>query len=373
MRCQWRPTVRIISLVMVLAVVAILALPTSVATSQSVEQLVVADTGGQGARLRERPSRASRTVQTLTEGTRVDVVGTDEQGDGLVWRIVRDQAGNVGWISAALVVTPAASAAADQSSGAAPQRPTSSIQRPPATSPACFDASVRFGYNGDVQALLRRGMLEAGFSPLSGNPYVRQLPQSAPQIVGSWIAVSLLRERRGYSAPTLGQWIKDGYTFSFGLAVEERDEMLSWPTDSCEGAFIWNRGNDDVLRLVGWLVSTSWTPRIPIPLTENSPHERIECAASEGVAFVNSSWEQDRQGYMYISGTLVKRCSHTVRASVQIQPGVAGTRKWLGLSGVILGPGQEYAVSSFKSPEVFSRIENASSDVAFTDCPERIC
>ena len=78
----------------------------SATPAPSVGQWVaVANTGGDGVYLRRTPRLADRLIG-WPDGTKLQVVGPDAQGDGQQWKQVRDPQGNVGW-AAAQYVTPA--------------------------------------------------------------------------------------------------------------------------------------------------------------------------------------------------------------------------------------------------------------------------
>lgn len=58
---------------------------------------VVAGTSGIGVYLRSSP-RVADPLTAWPDGTRLDIIGPDVQGDGLTWKQVRDPCGQVGWI-----------------------------------------------------------------------------------------------------------------------------------------------------------------------------------------------------------------------------------------------------------------------------------
>jgi hypothetical protein len=60
---------------------------------------VVAGTSGLGVYLRSAP-RVADPLTAWPDGTRLDVVGPDAQGDGLTWKQVRDPCGQLGWLPA---------------------------------------------------------------------------------------------------------------------------------------------------------------------------------------------------------------------------------------------------------------------------------
>jgi hypothetical protein len=67
------------------------------------EQVKVAEAGGTGVNMRERPGAAGPVIKTVPEGTILRVVGADQQMDGKAWKNVRDDTGSTGWIAAELL------------------------------------------------------------------------------------------------------------------------------------------------------------------------------------------------------------------------------------------------------------------------------
>jgi len=68
------------------------------------ERLRVANTNGSGVNLRARAGERGQRLKTVPEGTVLEVIGTDETSDGLVWRNVKDAAGTTGWVAGKFVV-----------------------------------------------------------------------------------------------------------------------------------------------------------------------------------------------------------------------------------------------------------------------------
>lgn len=61
----------------------------------------VANTEGQGANMRQRPSTTTPVVRSIPDGASLEVIGADQQGEGRTWRNVRDPTeGASGWIVA---------------------------------------------------------------------------------------------------------------------------------------------------------------------------------------------------------------------------------------------------------------------------------
>jgi hypothetical protein len=72
--------------------------------AQPVARMKIANTEGQGANLRQRPSTTAPVLRTLPEGTVVEVIGGETNAEGRAWRNIRDQAGANGWVAAELLV-----------------------------------------------------------------------------------------------------------------------------------------------------------------------------------------------------------------------------------------------------------------------------
>jgi hypothetical protein len=64
--------------------------------------VTVANTDGEGAYLRATP-RLATPLRAWAEGTKLEVVGDDADGDGYRWKRVRDPNGQLGWIAAEFV------------------------------------------------------------------------------------------------------------------------------------------------------------------------------------------------------------------------------------------------------------------------------
>ncbi len=71
--------------------------PTAGASLAPGAKVVIANTGGQGANLRAKPSTSAEVVSTLPDGTQLEVTGTSVTGDGYTWWPVKagDKAGYV--------------------------------------------------------------------------------------------------------------------------------------------------------------------------------------------------------------------------------------------------------------------------------------
>jgi hypothetical protein len=77
--------------------------PTANPGAQRELMFQIANTDGQGARLRAEPSRSARSLQVVPDGAPVEAVGPEQDGEGLRWRPVRTPDGTKGWIAASLL------------------------------------------------------------------------------------------------------------------------------------------------------------------------------------------------------------------------------------------------------------------------------
>lgn len=67
-------------------------------------RMKIANTDGQGANMRQRPSTTAPVLRTLAEGTVVDAIGGDTNAEGRNWRNIRDVNGQTGWVASELIV-----------------------------------------------------------------------------------------------------------------------------------------------------------------------------------------------------------------------------------------------------------------------------
>ncbi len=70
-------------------------------TAPALGRVRVVNTEGQGANMRQRPSTTTPVVRSIPDGTSLEVIGADQQGEGRTWRNVREPTdGASGWIVA---------------------------------------------------------------------------------------------------------------------------------------------------------------------------------------------------------------------------------------------------------------------------------
>ena len=66
-------------------------------------RLKVANTEGQGANMRQRPSTTAPILRTLPEGASVEAIGDPTNAEGRAWRNIRTQEAQTGWVAADLL------------------------------------------------------------------------------------------------------------------------------------------------------------------------------------------------------------------------------------------------------------------------------
>jgi hypothetical protein len=66
-------------------------------------RMKIANTEGQGANMRQRPSTTAPVLRTLPEGTVVEAIGGEQNAENRMWRNVRDPGGATGWIASELL------------------------------------------------------------------------------------------------------------------------------------------------------------------------------------------------------------------------------------------------------------------------------
>jgi hypothetical protein len=110
------------------------------ATTGTGPRLRVANTGGTGLRLRTGPSRSAQVAAVLPEGTVLEIIGPDAQGDGLTWKNVRAPGDGRGYVAADYVTAVANAAPATTTSpstaSTVPASNTTTASSPPSSSAA---------------------------------------------------------------------------------------------------------------------------------------------------------------------------------------------------------------------------------------------
>jgi len=108
------------------------------------QRVKVANTGGTGLRLRTAPSRSAQVATVLPEGTVLEIVGPDAQGDGLTWKNVRAPGDGRGYVAADYVTAVAGTSPTTNTSTATtvPASNTTTASAQPASNPAPSSATT---------------------------------------------------------------------------------------------------------------------------------------------------------------------------------------------------------------------------------------
>jgi hypothetical protein len=138
-------------------------------------------------------------------------------------------------------------------------------------SPRCTDAALRFpALNlSDPRGSVAAGYREHGVDVDLQRPGAARLTaDQSEQVLGGWMAISLLMERSGQPAPTLAGWLDadtDKPTLANAILAGRRvdgmvtpDEwatMRGWPASTCEGAFLHDSRNATAVRLMERVVA----------------------------------------------------------------------------------------------------------------------
>ncbi len=154
---------------------------------------------------------------------------------------------------------------AAERSGIARAAPTPVSQQPA----RCVDVAVRFPGAQDPRTAVVNAYRQNGVdveAPRPGGP--RLTVDQAEQVVGSWIAFSLMLEQSGQSPPTLAGWVDPdtdrptlanailrGRRLDSMLTPEEWSTIRSWPATTCEGAFVHDPRNAGLVRLMERVVA----------------------------------------------------------------------------------------------------------------------
>jgi hypothetical protein len=72
----------------------------------------VGNTGGDGACIRQDPSRGAKCLAAKPDGSALKIAGADTQAEGRVWRYVDDEKGTSGWVPAEYLIVDTATPSA---------------------------------------------------------------------------------------------------------------------------------------------------------------------------------------------------------------------------------------------------------------------
>jgi hypothetical protein len=133
----------------------------------------------------------------------------------------------------------------------------------------CVDGAVRFPGANDPRNAVAAAYRQQGVDvemQRPGNP--RLTTDQAEQVIGGWIGASLMLEHAGQPAPKLNEWldaestrptlanaILSGRHLDTMLTPAEWNEIKSWPATSCEGSFLRDPRNADLVRMTERVVA----------------------------------------------------------------------------------------------------------------------
>jgi hypothetical protein len=133
----------------------------------------------------------------------------------------------------------------------------------------CADGASRFPGASDPRTAVAAAYRQQGVDvemQRPGNP--RLTVDQAEQVIGGWIGASLLLEHAGQSAPKLNEWLDSessrptlanailaGRHLDTMLMPDEWTEIQAWPATTCEGAFLRDPRNAELVRLMERVVA----------------------------------------------------------------------------------------------------------------------
>jgi hypothetical protein len=141
---------------------------------------------------------------------------------------------------------------------------------PAASLPArCVDANLRFPGANDPTTAVTAAYRQIGVDVTAIRPGgARLTPDSAGQVIGGWVGISLLLDRAGQPAPTLAEWLSQepgkptlanalvsGRSVDGLLTATEWAQVQALPANTCEGAFLRDPRNATLAHLVDGVIS----------------------------------------------------------------------------------------------------------------------
>jgi len=279
----------------VLALVLILVVPSIVQAQDTEVPMIVTNTEGQGARLRESPSTSAPVIVVIDEGTKLTGLGEPITANGFIWRQVRDAEGHSGYVVADFLTTvsePVPSAPVQAAAQPTPLPQPTPLARAPVTqsppqpipAPACLDIRELFPEWNDPEGAIQRAvsqrLREQGINPYVKNPFIemqlRAYDLPPDDAVAGWMAHSLYWavakdvarmmplaeyvERQKQMRMFLGSFLRTRPDYLAAVVTREQwAEMQAWPATTCAGALLKNPANARLVRLMAKSVGdTDW-------------------------------------------------------------------------------------------------------------------
>ena len=227
----------------------------------------------EAAPVRRRPSPLSPHPEPATSSRRFTTSGLIALEPATIGAFLLASVGAAAIIAFLLIVAERgfgsrSSATASGSNAPAASGPANAASQLP---PRCTDAAMRFpGMNqSDPRGSVAAGYRENGVDVDLTRPGAARLtPDQAEQVLGGWMAISLLMERSGQPPPTLAGWLDsetDRPTLANAILAGRRVEgmitpdewatMRGWPATTCEGAFLHDPRNAGAVRLMERVVA----------------------------------------------------------------------------------------------------------------------
>jgi hypothetical protein len=134
----------------------------------------------------------------------------------------------------------------------------------------CADGATRFPGANDPRGAVVSAYRQIGVDVEMPRPGgARLTADQAEQVVGGWMAASLLLEHAGQPAPKLSEWLDStqsdrptlanailaGRSLDRMLTPDEWTELQSWPASNCEGGFMRDSRNAGLVRLIERVVA----------------------------------------------------------------------------------------------------------------------
>ncbi|MCC7372195.1 MAG: hypothetical protein IT306_27520 [Chloroflexi bacterium] len=218
---------------------------------------------------RRRPSPLSPHPEPAATGRRFNTSGLIVLQPTTIGAFLLASFGAAAIIAFLLIMTDrGGSRSAASASPAATTVPLSVANGLPAR---CSDASIRFpGLNlADPRGAVAAGYRENGVDVDATRPgSARLTADQAEQVLGGWMAISLLMERSGQAPPTLTGWLDSetdrptlanailaGRRLDGMITADEWATMRGWTATTCEGAFLHDPHNAAATRLMERVVA----------------------------------------------------------------------------------------------------------------------
>ncbi|MFN8635534.1 MAG: SH3 domain-containing protein [Chloroflexota bacterium] len=228
------------------------------------EKVKVVNADGGSVNMRAEPSTGAAVVTQVAEGTVLDVVGPNKDGDGRTWRNVRTADNQTGWIASTFLetVTPAPPTPAASPAPAAPRAatpvPTETTTDPSATpdaspspSPSASpapDASSNNTFRGSGNGLVIEGQIR-DLNLSSGKQLVKvRVTRNGGPVQGAFVDITARLDAKRYrsikadttndSGWTEAEWDMEGPAGTYEVQVDVKT-AVDGPVTTAKSSFKW--------------------------------------------------------------------------------------------------------------------------------------